>query len=114
MTDILGIDKDLAKKLVEARPFARLEDLSERKLVEGNKLAVLKQRGAVVRSSRAHNLNTATKAHLVGAGIAPDRAEAIVRGAPFRSWADLDDFLGADEKSWQNLRKNFSLGEIPA
>lgn len=114
MTDILGLSKELAKKIVEQRPLARVDDLVDRKLVEPAQLAPLKQRGAVVKTSSRRSLASCKVSDLTAFEIAADTAERVLRAGPFRSWSELEDFLGSDERTWAALRKNFSLGENPA
>jgi hypothetical protein len=114
MTDILGLSKELAKKVVESRPLIGLESLVELRLYDNKGLAGLKQRGAVVKSSGRLNLNTARLVDLIGAGLTERKAESVFRGRPYASWNEVEDLLGYDEGSWQNLRKNFCLGENPA
>ena len=38
-----------------------------------------------------------------------ERVNLIVRGRPFTTWDELEEFLGFDESTWLVLRKNFRL-----
>lgn len=114
MTDILGLSKDLAKKIVDQRPLARVDDLIDRKLVEQNQLAPLKQRGAVVKTAARRALTTCRVTDLQAFDIPAEKAERILRGGPFRTWGEVEDFLGSDERTWAALRKNFNLSENSA
>jgi len=114
MTDILGLSKDLVKKIVASRPFISLNDLVDHQLYDAKQLANLKQRGAVVKSSARRNLNNAKLSELVSFGIAESKAQLLLRGRPYYSWCEVEDLLGYDERSWVNLRKIFCLSENPA
>ncbi len=117
LTDILGMPKDVAQKVVSARPLSGFQDLVERKLVQPAQLPGLKQRGAVLKSAGAGtagtkpNLNTIEEAKMIALGISNERAALIIRVRPFESWAELDQFLACDERAWLHIRNNFSLGE---
>lgn len=117
LTDILGIAKDVAQKIVAARPLDGFDDLVGQKLVAAQQLAGIKQRGAVLKSGSGVSkkpvldLNKIDEAQMVAAGISPDKASLIVRVRPFDTWTELDQFLACDERAWQHIRNNFSIGE---
>jgi DNA uptake protein ComE-like DNA-binding protein len=120
LTDIIGVPKDVAQKIVAARPLNGFQDLVKRKLLPESALDSLKERGAVLKSIDVleqkgnPDLNKVDEAHLVKYGVARQRAALIVRARPFASWAELDQFLACDEVSWLHIRSNFSLGQKPA
>ncbi len=84
MTDILGVSKQIAQKIVEGRPFGSLEELAERKLIEGAKIAELKRRGAVLKSGTKVDLNKAKQAELVASGITPEKAALLMKSGAVR------------------------------
>ena len=118
LTDILALPKEVAQKIVAARPLLGFQDMVDRKLVAAAQLANLKQRGAVLKSASSTpsggakpNLNSVDEARLIASGISKERALLIIRVRPFESWAELDQFLACDERAWLHIRNNFSLGE---
>ncbi|HEY9712220.1 MAG TPA: helix-hairpin-helix domain-containing protein [Chroococcales cyanobacterium] len=113
LTDVLGLSKAMAQKIVDGRPFASLQELVEQKLLPESELSKLQQRGAVLRSAAKIDLNRASLSAMVAGGVPLAVAESLERAAPFESWAHLDDFIGNDEVTWAVLRKNFSLGKFP-
>lgn len=114
MTDIIGVPKDAAQKIVAARPLNGFQDLVQRKLFADSALAQLKERGAVLKSlAQSHSkpdLNKVNEAQLLKSGIAKDKAVLIVKARPFVSWAELDQFLACEESLWKTIKSNFSLG----
>jgi DNA uptake protein ComE-like DNA-binding protein len=120
MTDIIGVPKDIAQKIVAARPLNGFQDLVKRKLVTESALVSLKEKGAVLKSvditeqKGSPDLNKIDQAQLVKNGVAKERAALIIRARPFSSWQELDQFLACDEVSWSHIRTNFSLGNYPA
>jgi DNA uptake protein ComE-like DNA-binding protein len=120
LTDIIGVPKDVAQKIVAARPLNGFQDLVKRKLLPASALDSLKERGAVLKSIDVleqkgnPDLNKVDEAQLLKNGVARERAALIVRARPFASWAELDQFLACDEVSWLHIRSNFSLGQKPA
>lgn len=122
MTDILGIAKDVAQKIVAARPLAGFPDLFAKNLLPSSQLATLKQRGAVLKaastgsgtsgaSKAALDLNRADEQQLKSAGLSSEHSSLIIKVRPFESWAEVEQFLACDDKTWANIRRNFSLGE---
>jgi DNA uptake protein ComE-like DNA-binding protein len=127
MTDIIGVPKDTAQKIVNARPLNGFQDLVKRKLITDSALVSLKERGAVLKSIASTSvdgnnaerkgsldLNKADEAQLVKRGLSRERAALIVRVRPFSSWEELDQFLACDDVSWSHIRSNFALGNNPA
>jgi DNA uptake protein ComE-like DNA-binding protein len=114
LADILGLSRELCGKIVAARPIGCLEELVQRRLLSEKDVAALKQRGAVARSGLKKNLNMAKLAELVCHGVSEKQAAFVLKGCPFRSWTDLDQYLVYDERTWALLKENFHLGENPA
>jgi DNA uptake protein ComE-like DNA-binding protein len=121
MTDILGIAKDAAQRIVAARPLAGFPDLFGKNLLPSTQLNTLKQRGAVLKAGTAStagsggkaalDLNRADEQQMKGAGLSSVHASLIIKVRPFESWAEVEQFLACDEQTWANIRRNFSLGE---
>jgi hypothetical protein len=118
LTDVLGLPKDIAQKIVSARPFERLTELVEKKLIEENAIDQLVDRGAVLKLASGADarldLNQVDQAGLVSRGIAAEKAQMIVRACPFATWAEVEEFFASDELTWTTLRNNFRLGAKPA
>ncbi len=118
LMDILGLAKDVARKIMTMRPLSRLEQLVEVNLVKSESLAKLTGRGAVLKlrsSTDARlDLNQAAQTDLIKCGLAVEKASLISRALPFETWAELEEFLPCDEVTWTILRNNFRLGLKPA
>lgn len=112
--DIVGADKEVAQKLVSARPFEHLSELLEKKLVDKTLLDRFTRRGAVLRSvgpgSARTDLNKAALEEIEKFGVPSVVAQKLLRGRPFTTWAELEDFLCCDAPTWALLRQKFCLG----
>jgi DNA uptake protein ComE-like DNA-binding protein len=112
LTDILGLSKEVAKKVTESRPFGGTDDLINKQLLSKNDLAKYLKNGLVVKAVNQRelpNLNTANRGQLIKAGLPESLADSILPGRPYVSWFDLDQFVGSNEAMLASLRKNFSL-----
>jgi DNA uptake protein ComE-like DNA-binding protein len=112
LTDILGIGKDTAQKIVALRPLSSFEQLIEVGLLTPHLIDSAKKRGAVLKKSAAGgsaDLNIVELAALERAGLSNEQASIIKTARPFESWAELEEFLCGDEQTYNCLRKNFSL-----
>lgn len=113
LMDILGMNKDVAQKVCQMRPFPHLSHLVELKLVNESGLKVLLERGAVlklVESGKRKDINAAPLDELVKSGLEPGLAKRIERGRPFGTWAELEEYLQIDLNKEPVLRQNFCLG----
>lgn len=110
--DIIGADRDLAQKLVAQRPFEHLSDLIQKKIIDKSTLDQFCLRGAVLRVPRSErtDLNKAQADELERCGVPAAIGHKLVRGRPFVTWAELEDFLCCDAETWGILRQKFCLG----
>jgi DNA uptake protein ComE-like DNA-binding protein len=112
--DILGVEKETAAKIVSERPFKDMDELVAKKLATKDELAQYCKRGAVARNKHADSkridLNHACQEDIEKVGIDPATAQVIVKTRPFLTWAEVEEFIGADSPAWSNLRQRFFLG----
>jgi DNA uptake protein ComE-like DNA-binding protein len=112
--DIVGAEKEVAQKLVSLRPFEHLSDLLEKKIIDKVLLERFKRRGAVLRvtgpTSARLDLNKATTEEIGKLGVPAASIDKLMRGRPFTTWAELEDFLCCDAPTWALLRQKFCLG----
>lgn len=112
LIDILGLDKELAQTLVAKRPFEDLHHL-QNNLVQGIYDQLI-ARGGFVRASnglvKRIDLNRVETHEFEEMGISQVVAKQLVRGRPFYSWAELEEFLGEELGCWNILREKFCLG----
>lgn len=117
LVDILGVDKEVAKKLSEMRPFGSLNEIVERGIINKAGLDKLTGNGAVLRvvykGTDRLSLNHASKDELIVLGLSADSALRLMRARPFATWHELDDFLCLDSESWRNIREKSSLTILP-
>ncbi len=113
LVDILGADKDAAKKLAEMRPFHNLNEIVERGILSRKDMEKLIANGAVLRSlgngEHRVSLNHATKEELLSLGFSQDHAARLIRARPFGTWNELEDFLCLEGDSWRNIRNKSCL-----
>lgn len=114
--DILGLDKDLSKRLVMERPFREVEELVTRKLISAAQKTLLLQRGAVIKKGEANlnrlDLNRAAVDEFAGLGLPEDLVIQLMKVRPFLTWSELEEFLGADSQYWSIFRQKFFLGLV--
>ena len=112
--DIVGADKEIAQKLVSQRPYEHLSDLVEKKIIDKTSLERFAKRGAVLRSAGPSadriDLNKALNEEVEKHGVPSAVVQKLVRGRPFSTWAELEDFLCCDGPTWALLRQKFCLG----
>lgn len=112
--DIIGAEKEIAQKLVATRPFEHLTELVEKKIVDKTLLEKFTKRGAVLRvqgpGSVRIDLNKATTEEIEKLGVSAAVVQKMMRGRPFTTWAELEDFLCCDSQTWALLRQKFCLG----
>jgi DNA uptake protein ComE-like DNA-binding protein len=114
ITDVVGMPKELAQRVVSERPFKAIEDLVVKKFLGKDDLTIYIRRGAVVRAKHADSkrvdLNRAPLEDLTAIGLDTDTATMVVRCRPFMTWAEVEEFLGAESPAWAILRQRFFLG----
>lgn len=116
MIDILVLAQESAQKLVASRPYASIDAVREAKLLPEAELSRLTANGAIIRpvnvSSHKINVNFAELEQLVKAGLSDELGRRLLLGRPYKTWQELDQYLGLEDAPWQQLRKNFVLSEI--
>lgn len=117
MIDVLGAAKELAQTLTSQRPFASFEELSKKKILDLKTMEVFIQRGACVRAvdkdASRLDINSANKDGLAALGLKDIYCEKILRGRPFTTWGELEEFIAPDSDTWQVLRQKACLALIP-
>ena len=114
LIDILGITKESAKAVAEARPFNTVDEIVERKFMDRAALEKTLKNGAVlkaVRQSRPTDINACVIQDLLKVGLDESSAKRILIGKPFRSWQELDEYACLPDEQWQLLRNTFFLGQ---
>lgn len=100
ITDIVGLSKEQAKKVVDERPFASIEELLTRGIADKFMLARFVENGAVVggglKSLNKVDLNKAEQESLLGLGLSAEDCERLVRARPFETWVEVERFLGLE------------------
>lgn len=117
LVDVLGADKEVARRLAEQRPFASLNEIVERAIVSKKDLEKLVNNGAVLKvvgpGSERLSLNTASKEELIALGMSEDHTARLMRARPFATWNELEDFLCPDAETWRNIREKSCLTILP-
>ncbi|MBI1270661.1 hypothetical protein GC174_09530 [bacterium] len=100
ITDIVGLTKEQAKKVVDERPFASIEELLTRGIADKFMLARFVENGAVVgggqRSLNKVDLNKAEQESLLSLGLSKEDCQRLVRARPFETWIEVERFLGLE------------------
>jgi DNA uptake protein ComE-like DNA-binding protein len=113
LIDILGLPKEVAQTLCLKRPFARIEQLLQSGVLTADLIDNAVSRGAVLKQDSRFDcrldLNKCTADELSSFGLTTERANMIMRGRPFATWDELEEFVGYDESTWLVLRKNCRL-----
>ena len=113
LVDILGLDKDQTQKLVSKRPFVKMDDLVRLAMLTKSQLETVIGRGAVLKVStgtaKRPDLNRAVLEEIVKKGVSEAIAARLVRGRPFSTWSELEEYLGCDANNWLALRQGFCL-----
>lgn len=117
LVDILGCDKEVAKKLVDLRPFASINDLLDKKVIEKKELEKLLNNGAVLKAVEKEgeriNLNVAEAQQLKQLGLSEDSTARFLRARPFLTWNELEDFLCVDADLFRMIREKSCLTISP-
>ena len=112
--DVVGVSKETAARIVNERPFKDIQELVSKKIATRDELNSYVIRGAVVRSrftdSKRLDLNKVTPEELAQAGVDDATANLLVKMRPFMTWAEAEEYLGADIPCWAVLRQKFFLG----
>jgi DNA uptake protein ComE-like DNA-binding protein len=100
ITDIVGLTKEQAKKVVDERPFASIEELLTRGIADKYMLARFVENGAVVgggqKSLNKVELNKAEQESLLSLGLSAEDCQRLVRARPFETWVEVERFLGLE------------------
>jgi DNA uptake protein ComE-like DNA-binding protein len=117
LMDIVGVGKAKAAAIVAERPFKKIEELVEKRLVSQEEITAYIKRGAVVRfkasDEKRIDLNSASREEIEQGGVDCQNATLIVKMRPFMTWAEVEEFLGTESKLWSVLRQKFFLGSTP-
>lgn len=117
LVDILGCDKDAAKKLVDLRPFSSISEIVEKKIIAKAELDKLIGNGAVLKAVNKEgeriNLNNADLQALSQLGLSEDHCARFMRARPFLSWHELEDFLCIDGETFRTIREKTCLTISP-
>lgn len=112
--DILGADKNLANAIVAKRPFSGASELIKLGLIDQSGLNQLIQRGLIVKANIGDqgriDLNQATIEELCACGLSQQVAGLAIKGRPFYTFSELEDFLDTDFVTWTLIRQKFRLG----
>ncbi|HEY9776728.1 MAG TPA: hypothetical protein V6C81_23395 [Planktothrix sp.] len=115
--DILGVPKEAAQKIGAQRPFSQMKQLVEQKILDNKAVETIINRGAVLKikaqTGQRPDLNRIKEDEVAALGVPPEIAERLVRGRPFATWAELEEFVSCDATAWSVLRQNFCLGLAP-
>jgi DNA uptake protein ComE-like DNA-binding protein len=114
LIDILGMAKEAAQKTAADRPFTQLSQLIDKRIVDHKMLETMVNRGAVLRiksqQTERLDLNRAQAEQIISLGISKDISDRLVRGRPFETWAELEEYIACESATWQVLRQKFCLG----
>lgn len=114
LIDILGFSKEAAQKFIGGRPYVSFEEALKSGNLDSTTLATALRRGAVIKapSSGEHRLdiNGASQEQLIALGLSSAVCQLIMRGRPFTTWAELDEYLSLANQDWQILRQKTCLG----
>lgn len=114
ITDICGVPKELAQKIVSERPFKTIDELLQKKFAKKEEIELFVKRGAVVRAKYADtkraDLNRSSLEDLLQLGVDSETASVITRCRPFMTWAEVEEFLGPEAPAMAVLRQRFFLG----
>ncbi|MBN8659609.1 MAG: hypothetical protein LCH63_00850 [Candidatus Melainabacteria bacterium] len=118
MIDILGVQKDLAQKLTSLRPFSSFEDLTEKVNITAELADSLMRRGCTVRAQSKEgekrlDLNSCDLEGLLALGLPRSVGEKILRGRPFTTWGELEEYLAPESQVWQIIRQRSCLALFP-
>lgn len=114
--DIIGVSKEMAQKIVSERPFKDIDELVAKKLASKEEMQEFSKRGALVRNrhvdTKRIDLNHAGPDDIEKVGVDSATVSIIVKTRPFLTWAEVEEFIGADCPAWNNLRQRFFLGLV--
>jgi len=113
MIDILGVSKEIAQQITQGRPFASFEEIIAKKLLNEAMVKNCIDRGGSVRAQNQGearlDINNANKEALTNLGLKQQYAEKILRGRPFTTWGELEEYLAPDTPTWQLIRQKTCL-----
>lgn len=112
LIDILQIPKDIAQKVASQRPFSKLADLTDKRVMDATLLQAIIERGCVLKVATAQriDLNRAAEDDVARMGLSTELVRRLMRGRPFTTWAELEEYLSCDASAWALLRQKCCLG----
>lgn len=118
LIDILGFSKEAAQKFIAKRPYSSFEEALKGGHLDKVTYEAAVQRGAVIKAPSVGDrldVNGASKEQLTALGLTQATAERVMKGCPFTTWAELEEYLsfaaaGLDAREWQILRQKTCLG----
>jgi len=114
LIDILGLPKEMAQKFAAKRPFASFDEAIRAQVLTQAILTEAVRRGAALKppstGDQRLDLNSTEGENLTTLGLAGQMVERIMRGRPFATWAELEEYLSPDNREWLILRQKTCLG----
>lgn len=114
LIDILGLPKEMAQKFAAKRPFASFDEAIRAQVLSQAILTEAVRRGAALKppstGDQRLDLNSTEGENLTTLGLAGQMVERIMRGRPFATWAELEEYLSPDNREWLILRQKTCLG----
>ena len=114
LIDVLGLPKDMAQKFATQRPFTSFDEAIRAKVLNQAVLTEAIKRGAALKppstGDRRLDLNSTASENLTTLGLGGPMVERIMRGRPFTTWSELEEYLAPDNREWLILRQKTCLG----
>ncbi len=114
LIDILGFPKEMAQKFAVGRPYTSFDQALRSKNLTETVLAEAIKRGAAIKppstGEKRLDLNSTQGENLTTLGLAGQMVERIMRGRPFTTWSELEEYLAPDNREWLILRQKTCLG----
>jgi hypothetical protein len=114
LIDILGLPKEMAQKFAAKRPFTSFDEAFRAQVLTQAILTEAIRRGAALKppstGDQRLDLNSTESENLTTLGLAGQMVERIMRGRPFSTWAELEEYLSPDNREWLILRQKTCLG----
>ncbi len=114
LIDILGLPKEMAQKFAAKRPFTSFDEAIRAQVLTQAALADAIKRGAALKppstGDRRLDLNSTESENLTTLGLAGQMVDRIIRGRPFTTWSELEEYLAPDNREWLILRQKTCLG----
>lgn len=114
LIDILGIAKEMAQKFAAMRPYTSFDQALRDQALDQEALELAIKRGAVLKppstGEQRLDLNSTASENLATLGLAASMVNRIMRGRPFTTWSELEEYLAPDNREWLILRQKTCLG----